>query len=253
MNDDAWNLIGLGRYDEAARQLARFINDGVDVALNHFGNKAVAELAAGRLGDAERTLKEGEAFAQRSYRGSMNLLLNLSEVQWLNGHVEEAVGSLMARIHGLEDGSVTYADSAGGGTEGLILYYYGIRLDRASPVDDAQHWLKQVKKRNRAGLRGWPGPLVRWFLGELDEAAIMTQGCGATSMEVAVSIARTDILARRQLVEICFHMAVRALREEKHSRSQELFETSVSLANPLVSEEWYLARYEADRLKRISN
>jgi hypothetical protein len=124
MSDDAWNLIKLGRYDEAAQQLARYINDGVGVALGHFGNKAVAELAAGRLEDAERTLKEGEAFAERdeSSRG-INLLLHLSEVQWLNGHVEEAVGSLMARLHGLKDGSVRYADSAGGGTEGLIHYY----------------------------------------------------------------------------------------------------------------------------------
>jgi len=40
---------------------------------------------------------------------------------------------------------VRYADSAGGGTEGLILYYYGVRLDRASLMDNAQQWLKQVK------------------------------------------------------------------------------------------------------------
>jgi hypothetical protein len=72
-------------------------------------------------------------------------------------------------------------------------------------------------------------------------------------MEVALSIAKTDMLARRQLIEVCFHMAVRALREEKQLRSQELFETAVSLENPLVSEEWYLARHEADRLRRLSN
>jgi len=97
MSDDAWNLIESGRYDEAARQLARYINAGIGVALGHFGNKAVAELAAGRLLDAERTLKQGQAFAERNERGS-DFLLSLSEVQWLNGHVEEAVGSLMARI-----------------------------------------------------------------------------------------------------------------------------------------------------------
>ena len=46
--DDAWNLIKAGRYDEAARQLARHIDTGIDVGLGHFGNKAVAELAAYR-------------------------------------------------------------------------------------------------------------------------------------------------------------------------------------------------------------
>jgi hypothetical protein len=69
------------------------------VVLGHFGNKAVAELAAGRLLDAERTLKQGQAFAER-FRGS-DLLLSLSKVQWLNGHAKEAVSPLTSRIRGL--------------------------------------------------------------------------------------------------------------------------------------------------------
>src|SRR5215475_7590107 len=115
MNDDAWNVIKSGRYDEAAQQLARYINAGIGVALGHFGNKAVAELAAGRPLDAERTLKQGQAFAER-FRGS-NLLLSLSQVQWLNGHAEEAVSSLTSRIRGLQEGSVRFADAAGGGSD----------------------------------------------------------------------------------------------------------------------------------------
>jgi hypothetical protein len=252
MSDDAWNLIKSGRYDEAAQQLARYINAGIGVALGHFGNKAVAELAAGRLLDAERTFKEGQAFAERdeSSRGS-NLLLSLSEVQWLNGHVEEAVGSLMSRIRGLKDGSVQFADAAGGGTDGLMLYYYGVRLGRSSLIENAHEWLERVRKRNR--LKVWPGPLVRWFFGELDDSAVLIAGCGASSMEVALSMARTDILARRQLIEFCFHRAVRAMRAGERPRSRELFETAVSLDNPLVDIVWYLARREADLARTSSN
>lgn len=50
-------------------------------------------MAAGRLLDAEHTLKQSQAFSERKDRGQ-DLRLFLSEVQWLNGHVEEAVGSL---------------------------------------------------------------------------------------------------------------------------------------------------------------
>src|SRR5437867_7041860 len=152
--DDAWNLIKAGRYDEAARQLAHHIDTGIDVELSHFANKAVAELAAGRPLEAESTLKQGQAFAEldEHSRGS-NLLLRLSEVQWLNGHVEDAVISLMSRIQGLKDGSVQFADAAGGGKEGLILYCYGVRLDRTSLIENADQWLKRVLKRNR--LKVW--------------------------------------------------------------------------------------------------
>src|SRR5262249_16610756 len=162
-----------------ARQLARHINAGIGVALGHFGNKAVAELAAGRPLDAEGTLKQGQAFAERdeSSRGS-NLLLSLSEVQWLNGHAEEAVSSFMSRIRGLKDGSVQFADAAGGGTDGLMLHYYGVRLGWSSLIENAHEWLKRVRKRNRFGLRNWPGPLVRWFFGELDDSAVLMEGCG---------------------------------------------------------------------------
>lgn len=45
MSNDAWNLIKLGRFDEAAQQLDGYINAGIGVALGHFGDKAVAELA----------------------------------------------------------------------------------------------------------------------------------------------------------------------------------------------------------------
>jgi len=38
--------------------------------------------------------------------------LELSQVQWLNGHAEEAVSSLMSGIRGLKDGSMQFADAA---------------------------------------------------------------------------------------------------------------------------------------------
>jgi len=157
MNNDPWNLIKLGRYDEAVQQFERELEASRArrrLSLSDFANKATGEMAAGRMLDAEGTLKQSLAFSEREARGS-DLRLLLSEVQWLNGHLEEAVGSLMSRIQGLKDGSVQYADGAGGGTEGLILYYYGARLDRTSLIDNAHRWLKQVKKRNRFGLRSY--------------------------------------------------------------------------------------------------
>jgi hypothetical protein len=71
-------------------------------------------------------------------------------------------------------------------------------------------------------------------------------------LEAAVSKATTDKLARRNLIEICFHRAVRALRQGQQSQSLELFETAVSLENPLTSCEWYLARHEAARTADFS-
>jgi len=53
---DAGNLIESDRGDEAAGKLARALDAGVDVAFSHFASKAIAELAAGRMPEAERTL-----------------------------------------------------------------------------------------------------------------------------------------------------------------------------------------------------
>jgi len=252
-SDDAWHLIKSGRYDEAAQQLERHINaGGIHVELGHFGNKSVAELAAGRMLEAERTLKESQVFAERQARGS-NLLLKLSELQWLNGHTEEAIESLRARIRGLQDGTVQFTDAAGGAKEGLILYYYGVRLDRDEVLDEASQWLNRVRKRRQLRLKVWPGPLVLWFFGELDDSAILSEGCETTSIEGAVTIARSNILIRRQLIEICFHQGVRAMREGDGLRCKDFFENAACLENPLVELEWYLARHEVDRLRRLSN
>jgi hypothetical protein len=246
-NNDAWLLIKAGRYDEAIGLFAAYIARGRHLGIGHFANKAIAELQAGRPQDAEETLRQGQAFTERDKHNiGSNLLLQLSQVQWLNGHVEDAVTSLTARVQGLKDGSVQFADGAGGGAEGLILYYYGVRLGRPLLIEAAHSWLKCVQERNRFGLRNWPGPLVRWFFGELDDAAVMTAECGAGSMEAALLTAKTDILARRHLIQFCFHRAVRAHAEGERSRSLELFETVVSLENPLIEDTWYLARREVE-------
>jgi hypothetical protein len=139
---------------------------------------------------------------------------------------------------------VRFADAAGGGSDGLMFYYYGVRLGQLSLIENAYEWPERLRKRNR--LTVWPGPLVRWFFGELDDSAVLVEGCSASSMEVALSTARTDTLARRQLIEFCFHRAVWAMRVGEWERSRELFETAVSLENPLVDIEWYFARREAD-------
>jgi hypothetical protein len=246
---DAWNLILSGRYDEAARQLARDIDAGVDVELRYFANKAIAELAAGRVSEAERTLSQS---LLHEYDYGSNLQLMLSGVQWLNGHAEEAVSSLQSRIQGLKDRSVIYTDPAGGGREGLILYYYGVRLDRASLIDSAHQWLKRLHKRKRFQFKAWPGPLVRWFFGDLDDAALLMKECGTSSLEDALTTARSGTRTRNPLIEFCFHRGVRALREGDRSYSQRLFESAVSTENPLTNFVWYLARWEAD-LARSSN
>jgi tetratricopeptide (TPR) repeat protein len=255
MNDDTWNLIGLGRYHEAIRQYEEQLKASWArhrLSLSVFANKATAEMAAGRVLDAERTLEQSLAFSKRENRGS-DLRLELSAVQWLSGHVEEAVHSLAIRIEGIKDGSVQFTDLAGGGTEGLILYYYGVCLNRTVIIDDASRFLKQIKERNRFGFDSWPNALVRWFLGELDDSSVLMEGCGTISLETALLKARTDMLVRRQLIEFCFHKAVRALRLEEQAQSLEFFETIISLENPLVSDEWYLARHEVDRLRRLAS
>jgi hypothetical protein len=250
---DGWDLIALGHYDDAATELAEYIDGGsIHVGIGHFANKAIAEVAAGRPLEAEQTLTQGDAFAERGNASFGSLLLKLSQVQWLNGHVEEAVSSLMSRIQGLKEGSMIYADSAGGGEEGLILNYYGVRLDRTPLIESAHDWLNRVLRRNRFGLRSWPGPLVRWFFGELDDVAALTAACGAGSMETALVTAKTDVLARRQLIEFCFHRAVRAYAEGERSRSRELLETVVSLENPLVEDAWFLARREIELAETVA-
>jgi hypothetical protein len=96
---EAWSLIEAGRYDEATRLIARQIDAGAQVALGDFANKALAELAAGRPLEAERTLKHRQLFAEQDEfsRGS-DLLRHLSEVQWLNGDAEAAVRSLALKV-----------------------------------------------------------------------------------------------------------------------------------------------------------
>jgi len=134
----------------------------------------------------------------------------------------------------------------------LILYYYGVRLGRASIVENAWQWLGRVLERRQWRLKPWPGPLVRWFFGELDDSEILVEGCGTSSMENALKAARMDVLTRRHLIEFCFHRGVRAVREGEWSQSQEFFERAMLLQNTLVDLVWYLAKLEASLASRTN-
>lgn len=244
-NAKPWGMVMAGRYAEAADVYeAKLANGPMTAAL--LGEYGTAMLALNRFSSALQAFQQANDVANKQHKGVSRPYLNdVGVVLSLLGRTEEAIGSFKTAVDSILDGSIGYADAAGGASQGLLLWYEGVAANRGDIVKHALKYLCHL----RAGfqIKLWPGPLALFALGEKNEEEILQEACGVGQLDAAVELAKKDLLKRRRLVNSLFYFGVRQRVNGSEEHCREWMQRCAALENPIIECEWYLARGEVEK------
>ena len=237
-----WEMILAHRYHEAAALYETKLQaspEDTRLLISH----GTAMLSLGRLPEALEDFKRANT-KQRSggQLASQPYLVDIGMVNWLLGKKLEAIEAFKTAVDGILDGSIGYADPAGGVSQGLLLWYAGVTVSDAAASGHAMKYLRKLAGKSR--IQYWPGPLASFALGENTEDELLQKACGVAELDVATEIAKKDLLKRRQLVASLFYFGVRQRANGSEEQCRQWMERCVALENPIIECEWYLARGE---------
>jgi len=160
------------------------------------------------------------------------------------GDRANAIRLMTEMVDGILDGSIEFGDAAGGVKQGLLLHYMGITASDERAVSKALTYLRSRVKRRAIEL--FPGPVACYSLDQVDFSDVLSAATKGRYRDStgAIDFARTDLLSRRWVCVALFHDGVRARARGDECHCQKRMRECFSLENPLLEEEWYLARNE---------
>jgi hypothetical protein len=169
---------------------------------------------------------------------------DLSCLYWCLGDQAQAIKLMRGLAEGILNSSISYGDLAGGVEQGLLLYYMGTT---ARDPEAAAFALKYLRNRaKRSAIRLWPGPLARYYLGDISFEDVLSAATGQDNVADAISAAGTHLMNRRKLCGALFHDGVRYRAQGAEDLCLARMRECYALENPVIELEWYLARYEVD-------
>ena len=201
-SNDPWHLISAHQYEKA---LAAY--DAILAAGENYpaivANRAIALLCLGHI-----CLKRLEGFATandiaRQDRGapkSAPYLSAMGTVLWLIGDRSVAKELYRSAADGIRYRTIGYADASGGVGEGLLLWYAGITTKDRNTTEHALDYLTRLAKKSR--IKSWPGPLAQFVLERQSFNEVLRTPSKPTICWKLQSRAKSDILKRRELVEL---------------------------------------------------
>jgi hypothetical protein len=183
--------------------------------------------------------------ADRIASGRPGRQMDISCLYWVLGNRQEAIDTMRDLVVGILKGSIKFGDAAGGVEQGLLLYYMAVTDNQPEVVSFALDYMKNRAKR--PFIQSWPGPVARYYLGTITFTHLVEAASGQPGLFEAMEVAKVRVLSRRRLSVALFHDGVRsrAQGDEEHclARMRECY----GLENPLIEQEWYLARYEVQK------
>ena len=174
-------------------------------------------------------------------------------IHWMLGDNARGIELLGQLVDGILDGSIEFGDVAGGVQQGLLLHYMGVTAGDQSAKTKALKYLRTRAKR--MAIKAFPGPVARYYLGEIDFAAVLVaaterlspQRAGTSDLAAAMELARDDLLTRRFMCVALFHDGVKARAGGDEAHCMMRMRECLGLENPLIELEWYLARFEVEK------
>lgn len=198
--------------------------------------------AAGQYAEALPLFRQSDEHEQKRMPGAPGCKEDTSCVLWCLGQHEQAKELMRGLVAGILDGSIKYADLAGGVQQGALLYYMGVTTQDKEIAEYALTYLRKLSRKSR--IKYWPGPVARYLLGELEVENLLKEASAHPTLSEACQVAKENILIRRQLCVALFHIATRCRAQGLEAECLDWMRHCVALANPLVEPEWYLAREE---------
>ena len=167
---------------------------------------------------------------------------NISCLHWIIGNRQEAIQMMRDLVEGILNGFIKFGDAAGGVGPGLLLYYMAVTDNQPQDVEFALDYMKNRAKR--AFIQSWPGPVARYYLQAITFSDLLEAASGQRELPKAMEVARVRLLGRRRLSIALFHDGVRSRTQGDEEQCLARMRECYGLENPLIEEEWYLARYE---------
>ena len=187
----------------------------------------------------------------RLARGLPGRQEDIACLHWMLGDRATGMRLMASLVDGILDGSINYGDIAGGVSQGLLLYYMGVTAGDEAAQAKALSYLRGRAKRSAA--KSFPGPVARYYLDEIDLpellAAATAKRGGARDVAGAIEAARDDLLTRRFVCVALFHDGAKARGLGDELRCMTRMRECLALENPLIEQEWYLARFEVENAK----
>ena len=169
----------------------------------------------------------------------------LGTAYWLAGQQDLAKATWRGYIEGNLAGEILYGDAAGGVTEGLLLWYAGLLTKDEKTCKDALKYL--ANRAKRGAIKSWPGPLALMILGKKTAEEILAEHFNTNSIEAAITAAWTDLLERRHLSNYLLYVGALALSQGKEDDYWQCLKLCADLENPIIEDEWYIARGALER------
>ena len=243
---DPWEMVLAHRYSEAMRRYeAELKIQPDDTGL--LAEYATTLLNLGRLNEALAHLWRANALLNQELMGeSQPYLTDIGAILWLLGRRDEAIRTFRASVNGILDGSIKFADNAGGVSQGLLLWYAGLTALDETAKEDALNYLRKLARKPR--IKYWPGPLALFVLGRQSHGDVLWEASGGSEIDDAILQARSDLLKRRQLTQALFYFAVQRRSDGLEEECREGMRKCASLENPVLEVEWYLARAEGQAI-----
>jgi len=238
-----WEMILTRKYAEAAGSYGAELSKHPDDP-GLLSSYAIAMRGLGRLVEALNAFRRANSLASARLNGETQPYLEqIGSTLWLLGRHDEAIQTFTAAVDGIVQGSIKFADNAGGVSQGVLLWYAGLSAPDVKAKTHAIKYLAKLAKKARA--KYWPGPLALLVLGLKTSEGVLEEICGTADLDECIRRAGGDLLTRRRLVKTLFYLAACERDKNDERKCHTLMAKCAGIENPVLEVEWYLARAEA--------
>ncbi|MGB6538095.1 MAG: tetratricopeptide repeat protein [Xanthobacteraceae bacterium] len=219
--------------------------EGIARALRGKGEYGEALSFFERLAIREREDKVADILAP----GRATWQIDIACLHWLLGDYSQSIRLMHGLAAGILDGSIKYGDAAGGLKQGLLLYYMSITARNSEELSFASDYIrsrvdyvKNVVKRNSPKI--WPCAVAQHYLGDVTFETVREAIDHPGVTLAAVDLRKVELARRRKLCVALFHDGVNSRAQGDDEKCLDRMRECCALEDPLIEQEWYLARYE---------
>jgi tetratricopeptide (TPR) repeat protein len=275
---ELWDLIHARHYAKALeilndRQGVENYNPQITAA-----SRSTVLICLGRFAEAAKAARQADEFHKEvPWKPGSAYLGLIGTAEWLDGRREEAAAIWQSAVRGILDRTIGYADSAGGVSQGLLLWFAGHELGRDALATEAEKFLANRLKRKQS--ESWPGPLATLVLGRKSSDSVMNEFLegriashrsmtfadefknpslrdhriakaehvfdrwkNTLDVSVVIHASSHDVRLRRELCNFLFYDAVRKRIEGKATESASALQHCAGLEDVIMENEWFLAK-----------
>jgi tetratricopeptide (TPR) repeat protein len=239
---DPMSLLDKGKYEKALHvqqlMLEKDPNDGAALT-----GLPYTYLCLGRLEEALEGFLQSNARAKLKPVGEKQpYLMDIGAIQWLLGRREDAVHTFRSGVDGILDGTIEFADLAGGVYQGLFLWYAGVSKPDHAAREHALSFLRGLAANSR--IEYWPGPLAEFAIGKLSREQLLQEIYGTKLMWCIRMQTQVQRHKRFKLSDIWFHFGVQARAQGDEAECQRCMLECSRLGSGPSNLEWHLAKAE---------